>query len=54
MSKHKKRCVCLDDVDARTNVISTAVKVKNEFDAKIEAKTAVKSDDVEGKKKRKE
>ena len=39
-----------DAVDARTNIITTDVKVKTEFDVKVEAKTEVKSDDVEVKK----
>ena len=50
VSKYKKRHVHPDAVDARTNIITTAVKVKTEFDVKVEAKTEVKSDDVEGKK----
>ena len=41
-------------VDTRTNIITTAVKVKTEFDVKVETKTEVKSCDVEGKEKREE
>ena len=50
VSKHKKRHVHPDAVDAWTNVVTTTVKVKTEFDFKVEAKTEVKSDDIEGKK----
>ena len=49
-SKHKKRHAHLDDVDMRTNIVNTSIKVKTEFDVKVEAKTEVKSDDIEGKK----
>ena len=45
-SKHKKRYVHPDAVDARTNIIATAVKVKTEFNVKVEAKTEVKIDDI--------
>ena len=46
VSKHKKRYVHPDAVDARTNIIATAVKVKTEFNVKVEAKTEVKIDDI--------
>ena len=54
VSKHKKRHVHPDAVDARTNIITTAIKVKTEFDVKLEAKIEVKSNDVESKKNREE
>ena len=50
-SKCKKRHAHPDAVDVRTNIITTALKVKTEFYVKVEAKTEVKSDDFEGKKK---
>ena len=39
-----------DTVDAMTNIIATAFKVKAKLDVKVEDKTEVKIDDVEGEK----
>ena len=50
VSKFKKRHVHTNSVDERTNIVTTTVKVKTEFDVKVEAKTEVKSDDIGGKK----
>ena len=40
-----------DVVDARTNIVPSTVKVKTKFYVKVEAKTEVKINDIEGKKK---
>ena len=51
ISKHKKRHAHPDAVDTRTSIVTTDVQVRSaEFDVKVEAKTEVKSDDIEGKK----